>query len=168
MSTIIADSLRVTERDLIIPMSQLGHRVIKEFRNTYTGGEWNPAATYSWVPGMFVDYSPADIFSRIRVSCHIPYASRNAAHAISHWIFYANNVELGRHSISGNHIEDNSVYVWDFSSWGTIIGRIGYQMRSYVNDNNETRVYTTRYWDGTGSQQNCFGQLIVEEYLPGA
>jgi hypothetical protein len=26
-------------------------------------------------------------------------------------------------------------------------------------------MYTTEYWNGSGSNQNCFGQLIIEEIV---
>jgi hypothetical protein len=41
-------------------------------------------------------------------------------------------------------------------------------MRSYADDNHELRMNTTYYWDGGGrSAQNCYSQLIVEEYIGG-
>lgn len=168
MSTLYVDDIIIHDDLTVVPVRELGHRVVKQQRSTYTGGQWNPTTTYNWVPGMNTSFTPVQSFSRIRVTCHIPYAALNAAHAITHWIFYSNNsTEQGRHSVSGNHLEDNSVYVWDFASWGTSSATVGYQMRCYAEDNNELRVYTTRYWDGGGSNQNCFGQLLIEEYLPG-
>lgn len=167
MSTVIVDELYCDPHNAPVPLTELGHRVIKNFRQNYDGGQWNPNNSYNWVPGMFNDYTPLLGTSRIRVWCHIPYVGLNAAHAISHWIFFANGAEIGRHSVSGNHLEDYSVHVWDFASWGTTAGRIGYQMRSYADDNHEVRPYTTRYWDGGGSQQVCRGQFVIEEYLPG-
>lgn len=168
MSTLIVDQLTVDPEQTQVPLTELGHRVIRSYRATYTGGQWNPTTSYQWIPGMFYDYTPLSASSRIRTCCHIPYARNSGqAHAISHWIFYANGVEQGRHSISGNHLEDMSTYIWDFASWGTSVGRIGYQQRSYGDDNHEVRVYTTQYWDGGGSAQNCYGQLVIEEYLPG-
>ena len=132
MSTLIVNELRTDEFSPTIPLIELGYRVIKSFRQTYTSGEWNPDNNYNWVPGMFADYTPESASSRIRVYCSIPAAGRNAAHAISHWIFYANGSEIGRHSRSANHYENNHTYTWDFASWGTSAGRIGYQMRSPV------------------------------------
>ena len=169
MSTLIVDSLSYNAEDAAqeIPLTQLGYRVVRSYRQTYTGGQWNPDNNYNWVPGMFYDYTPLLSNSRIRANCSLSYVGINAAHAISHWIFYANGVERGRHSISGNHLEDNTSHVWDFPSWGTSTGRIGYQSRSYSNDNHEVRAYMTRYWDGGGSNKNCYGQFWIEEYLPG-
>ena len=165
MSTLITNSLQLDSDRPPVPLSELGYRIIKDFRQRHTAGEWNPNDTFNWVPGMFNDYTPLREDSRIRVYCTIPQASRNAAHAIAHWIFFANGVEIGRHNVSGNHYEDNCQYTWDFESWGTTQGRIGYQMRSYANDNNEQRVYSSRYWDGSGSAQNFFGHFQIEEYI---
>jgi hypothetical protein len=167
MSTVIVNELQADEFRPPIPLTELGYRVVKNYRASYTGGAWNPDTNYNWVPGMHFDYTPELSNSRIRVYCTIPYAAVNIAHAISHWIFYANGAEQGRHSVSGNHIEDNSLYTWDFPSWGTTSGRIGYQLRSYTNDSNEVRLFTTRYWDGAGSGQNCRGNFTIEEYLVG-
>jgi hypothetical protein len=167
MSTLITDRILLDPRtDLApTPLTELGYRVVKQTRANYDGGQWNPDTNYNWVPGMFNDYTPLLANSRIRMTLMIPYVGLNAAHGISHWIFYANGVEQGRHGVSGEHVEDQRTYVWDVASWGTSSARIGYQMRAYANDNHEIRPYTTRYWDGGGSQQNCRGQYVIEEYL---
>ena len=168
MSTLIVDQLYCDQHLAPVPLTELGHRVIRNFRQNYDGGQWNPNTAYNWVPGMHTTYTPLLSTSRIRCWVHLSYARNSgAAHAISHWIFYANGVERGRHSISGNHLEDNSVYVWDFASWGTNAATVGYQSRSYGDDNHEVRPHTTQYWDGGGSAQTCRSQFIIEEYLPG-
>jgi hypothetical protein len=168
MSTLVTDFLSFDPNSNAIPLTELGHRVVKEARAQYTGGQWNPDNSYNWIPGMFNDYTPLLTTSRIRMTCMIPYAGNSgSAHRISHWIFYANGVELGRHGVSGEHLQDARTFVWDTASWGTSSGRMGYQMRAYANDNHEVRVYTTEHWDGGGSQQNCYGQYVIQEYLPG-
>jgi hypothetical protein len=167
MSTLQVNTLVANQRQLNLDTSELGYRMIKRVRQLYTGGQWNPDTNFNWVPGMFFDYTPASTGTRVRITCHIPHAGLNAAHVISHWIFYSNGIEQGKHSISGNHYEDAGTYVWEVASWGTFNARVGYQMRSYANDNHETRVYTTRYWDGGGSNQNCYGQLQIEEFFRG-
>ena len=168
MSTVIVDEIYCDPHLAPVPLTQLGHRVIRNYRATYTGGEWDANNSYNWVPGMFYDYTPLSASSRIRCWIHLSYACNvGNAHGISHWIFYANGTEQGRHSISGNHLEDNSVFVWDFASWGTTNGRIGYQARSYSNNSHEVRAHCTRYWDGGGSTQNSYSQIVIEEYLPG-
>lgn len=166
MSTIIVDNIVLGNELQPSSISELNfRRIIKEYRQKYTGGMWNNSTSYVWVPGMYVDYTPASNASRIRVYCQIPYVGINSAHAISHWIFYANGTEQGRHSLSGYHLEDSSNHIWEFASWGTNSGRIGYQQRSYANDNHEVRPYSTRYWDGSGSNQNCYGLFWIEEFL---
>jgi hypothetical protein len=167
MSTIQVNTVVGNHRQEEIPVSELGYRTYKRVRQLYTGGQWNPDTNFNWVPGMYYDYTPISGSTRIRITCHIPHAGLNAAHVISHWIFYTNGAEQGRHNMSGNHYEDAGTYIWEINSWGTSVGRVGYQMRSYSNDGNETRVYTTRYWDGGGSNQNCYGQLSIEEFTVG-
>lgn len=168
MSTLIVNNLIVNDKMDVVPLRELSRRYIKRYAQNYDGGSWNNSTGYNWVPGMHYDYTPASASSRLRVTCHIPVAGVNAAHCISHWIFYANGVEQGRHGLSGYHHEDYSAYVWDIASWGTSSGRVGYQMRVYADDNHEVRPFTTRYWDGGGSGQTCRGQFIIEEYLAGA
>lgn len=167
MSTLITNRILLDPISDVAPtpLTELGYRVVKQARATYDGGQWNPDNNYNWVPGMFNDYTPLLANSRIRMTCMIPFAGNVAAHAISHWIFYANGVEQGRHGVSGEHYEDQRTYAWDVASWGTSSGRIGYQMRAYANDNHEVRPFTTRYWDGVGSTQVCRGQYVIEEYI---
>lgn len=168
MSTVIVDEIYNPSAGRTIPLSELGYQIIANYRANYDGGQWNPTTTYAWVPGVYADYTPLSASSRIRVHCHLSYARNSgSAHGISHWIFYANGIEQGRHSVSGQHLEDNSVYVWDLASWGTSLGRVGYQMRAYADDNHEVRAHTTQYWDGGGSIQTCRSQLIIEEYMVG-
>lgn len=167
MSTLQVNTLVVNQRQINVNVSELGFRTIKRIRQTYSGGQWDPNTTYNWVPGMYYDYTPASSSSRIRITCHIPHAGLNSAHVISHWIFYAAGVEQGRHGVGGQHYEDAGTYIWELASWGASNQRVGYQMRSYQDNNHETRVYTTRYWDGGGSNQNCYGILMIEEFLVG-
>lgn len=166
MGTLRLNALANSTGSTIIPITELSSRVIQRYENTYTSGEWNPDATSTWAPGGFVDFTPRSAQSRISYIWRVPHAWSNASHAISHWRFFVNGIMYYWHSTSGVHIEDGCVLQWDVPSWGTSSGRIGYQIRSYTNDNHEVRLYTTYYWDGTGrSAQNSTGQLIVEEYL---
>jgi plastocyanin len=165
MSKVIVDNLQTTSRIPYIPLSELWYRPLKSVIQTYTSGQWNPDTNYNWVPGMYIDYVPVSSRSRIKASCTIPYVGLNHAAGISHWIFYANGIEIAKHCVAGNHIEDCTTYAYDVGSWGTTSARIGYQMRAYANDNHEVRPYTTRYWDGGASNQVCYGQMIIEEYI---
>jgi hypothetical protein len=165
MGTLIANQLGNTSSTVTVPVRELGARIIQRYENTYTGGEWNPDNNNNWAPGGFVDFTPKRADSRISYIWRIPHAWVAASHAISHWRFFVNGNLYFWHSTSGTHIEDGCVLKWDVPSWGTTSGRIGYQVRSYANDNHEVRLYTTYYWNGTGrSAQNARGQLIVEEY----
>ncbi len=168
MSTLIVDELYCDPHLAPVPLTQLGHRIVKINRQNYDGGQWNPNTTYNWAPGMFMDYTPLRTDTRIRAWLHMSFArTTGSSHCMSHFIFYANGVEQGRHTIAGQHLEGNGVYVWDFASWGTSNGRIGYQSRAYADDNHEVRLHCTNWWDGGGSIQTCRSQMIVEEYLVG-
>ena len=166
MSILRTNTITNTSQTVRVPVKELTSRVIQSYIADYTGGEWNPDGTSNWVPGSFVDFTPKRADSRISYSWRIPHAWVVAAHAISHWRFFVNGNLYFWHSVSGYHIEDGCTLKWDVPSWGASPGRIGYQVRTYANDNHEVRLYTTYYWDGTGrSVQNCRGQLIVEEYV---
>ena len=165
MGILTAKSLQNRTGTINIPVKELTPRIIQRFEQTYTAGEWNPNNTFTWAPGSFRDFTPLRADSRISYIWRVPHTWSNATHAISHWRFYVNGQIYYYHSVSGVHIEDGCTIKWDAPSWGTTSGRIGYQVRSYANDNNETRLYTTYYWNGTGrSAQNARGQLIIEEY----
>lgn len=164
MGTVNVDKIANSAATIIVPVKELTARVVQRYVADYTGGEWNPDNNSTWVPGSYVDFTPKFSDSRISYTWRCPHAWSNAGHAISHWRFYVNGKIMFWNSVSGNHIEDGCVIKWDFPSWGLGQARIGYQVRSYANDNHETRLYRTYYWNGGGSVQNCYGQLIVEEY----
>ena len=163
MSTVRADNLQAVNTDYTIPLSELRQRVIKDYRTTYNSGSWEPTTTYGWAPGLFYDYTPASASSRIRVSIGLGYG-HSSGHSICHCIFYANGVEINRHCISGQSPEHRHTYIFDFASWGTTSGRIGYQMRAY-GTSNQPRVHGTYYWNGAGSNQNVMSHFIIEEYF---
>lgn len=164
MGKLTTNTIANLTNTVAVPVRELSARVIQRYEATYTGGEWNPDNTSNWAPGSFVDFTPRRADSKICYMWRIPHAWVAASHAISHWRFYVNGNLYYYHSVSGTHIEDGCVIKWDVPSWGTTAGRIGYQVRSYSNDNHEVRLYTTYYWDGGGrSAQNARGQLIVEE-----
>lgn len=166
MGTFRTTAIQHPDGTLVVPTYELQRRVVQQFISNYTAGEWNPDNNYAWAPGSYVDITPRRADSRISYIWRVPHAWSNATHVISHWTFYVNGVLYYRHSQSGVHIEDGNVMKWDVPSWGTTSGRIGYQIRSYANDNHECRIYCTYYWNGTGrAAQNCSGQLIVEEYV---
>lgn len=166
MSTVRADNLQAVTSEVTLPLTELRQRVIKDFRSRYTGGSYIPGDAYAWALGMFQDYAPASASSRIRTTISFSYSHENG-HAISHWIFYANGTEIGRHSIAGQSPEHRHTYVWDFASWGTSTGRIGYQVRRY-NGSQQPRIHATHHWDGGGSNQSSLavGEMTIEEYFP--
>lgn len=164
MSTLRVDNLRGITNEALVPLSELRQRWLNSYYASYNSGSWTPSTAYGWAPGLFYDYTPASASSRIRATLNFSYSHANG-HAICHCIFYANGVEQGRHSIAGQSPEHRHSYVWDFASWGTSAGRIGYQMRQY-GSSNQPRIHGTHHWDGGGSNQNAMGEIIIEEYNP--
>ena len=149
---------------ITVPVIELTTRVIQYIRQDYTAGQWNPDNTYNWVPGAFFDFTPKRADSVIQYTMRLP-TSRvvGSVHAIGHWYFFANNIIYYQWEDSLNHGENGNIWTFQVPSWGTSTGRIGLQHRAHSNDSNEFRMYTTEYWNGVGSQQNCFGQLFIEE-----
>jgi len=148
-----------------VPVVELKTRVIQYIRQDYTGGSWNPDNNYNWVPGAFYDFTPRAPDSVIKYTMRLPTCKGSglAAHAIGNWYFYANNIIYYRWEDSLQHAENGNIWEFQVPSWGTATGRIGLQHRAHSNDGNEFRMYTTEYWDGVGSVQNCRGQLFIEE-----
>jgi hypothetical protein len=164
MSTVRVNNIKAGPNTEVIPTIELTQRVVKTFRQTYAGGSWLPTTAYQWLPAGFVDYVPARSDTRIRFSINISYA-HNEGHGISHCIFFANGVEQGRHSISGQSPEHRHLYVWDVASWGITSGRIGYQVRAY-GTSNRGRFHSTFYWNGAASNQAAQSEIVLEEYTP--
>lgn len=164
MSIVRVNNIKDASNQTNVSTAELKRQVIKTFRQTYRSGSWLPTTSFQWAPNCYVDYVPASASSRIRFQIAMSVAFYNA-HAISHCIFYANGVEIGRHSIGGHHNEHRHLYVWDVASWGTVSGRIGYQVRNY-GTSNQNVWHGTGYWDGGGSNQNAQSEIIIEEYLP--
>jgi hypothetical protein len=164
MSTLRVDNLQAGSNEYLLPLTQLRQRRIKFAREVYQFGSWTPSTAYAWMPGGYIDYTPIDAASRIKFTIALAFAHTNG-HAISHNIFYANGVERGRHSISGQSPEHRHTYVWDFASWGTTNARIGYQTRNY-GTSNQARFHSTHHWDGVGSDQLAQSEITLEEYIP--
>lgn len=163
MTTLKVDNIQAQNSGYLLPLTQLAQRTIKEYRQTYQNGSWDPSDAYAWAPGLWVDYQPASASSRIRCTWNIAFAHTNG-HAIAHCIFYSNNsTEQGRHTIAGQSPEHKHAYVWEFDSWGTTRARIGYQIRRY-GGSNIPRFHGTHHWDGSGSNQVSTSQIYIEEY----
>jgi hypothetical protein len=166
MGSLNVDYLQKLGTSTPVPVSELKTRVVQYFQAEYTGGEWNPGTGYSWIPGAFNDFTPKRADSRIKYIMRLPLAWVAAGHAISHFYFIAGGQRYWYWSESGTYIENAKTFEFDVPSWGTTVGRIGLQHRSYAEDNHEVRLYTTYYWNGTGrSVQNARGHLIIEEYV---
>ena len=158
------ETLQNVSQSVTIPVIELTTRVIQYIRQEYTAGEWNPDNTYNWVPGAFFDFTPRRADSVIFYTMRLPVGrAGSSAHAIGNWYFYANNIIYYQWEDSMDHYENGNVWQFQVPSWGTGLGRIGLQHRAHSNEGNEMRMYSTEYWDGVGSRQNCRGQLLIEE-----
>lgn len=165
MSTIRADKIQVGYGQEDIPLEELTCRVVKSEYIIDTPGAFTPGTSYTWITGLFRDYTPLLSNTRIRMNLRFGYAFLDN-HAITHMIFYANGIEQGRHNISGLYIEHRHTYMWEVGSWGAgINARIGYQARAY-STGNECRFHSTRHWDGTGTLQNTTYEIRIDEYIP--
>jgi hypothetical protein len=163
---ISVDKITNTANTITVPILELyNNRYLQRYQSVYTGGSWNPNNSYQWVPGSFVDFTPQRSDSLIQYAWRAPHAWVNASHGIVHLQFYANGRLFKYHSLSGTHLEDGDTYMWEVPSWGTFNARIGCQVRSYAVNNHTLRFYDTNYWNGTGSRQNSYGQLMVDEVL---
>lgn len=150
-----------------ITTSNLQRRVIQRLSYTHRVGWWRANNTYYWVPGAYVDFRPLRGDSRIRFTFTIPVRQYGGGqHTISHWIFYRDEEEYGRHSRSGHHTENSFSTEWEMPSWGAnSYSRVGYKVRSYNEGTHNVHLYLTQYWDGGGNSYSLKGQATVEEYI---
>lgn len=159
------DTITNESNSFNIPTSQFQRRLIQRVSYTHRIGWWRGNNTYYWVPGAYVDFRPMRSDSRIRATFCIPTRDYGSVHMIMHWIFYRDEVEFGRHTRGGHHVENAFATEWDIPSWGEgAYSRIGYKCRSYSEGNHNAHLYLSQYWDGGGNSLNLIGQAIVEEY----
>lgn len=150
---------------VIVPTTEFSTRLIQSVNQVYTAGQWNPNNSYNWVPGAFFDLTPKRADSVITFFMRLPMGHGvGSTHKIQHFNFYANNIIYYTWEEDMTHYENGRDYQWQVPSWGTSTGRIGLQSRSHSDDGNELRLYTTEYWNGVGSNQTSFGQMIIEEW----
>lgn len=148
-----------------LPVWNMQRRIIQRVSYVHRTGWWRASNTYYWVPGAYVDFRPVRSDSRIRLTFSIPTRDYGSAHMITHWIFYVNGTEYGRHSRGGHHVENAFAQEWDIASWGAgQYARAGYKVRSYAEGNHNAHLYHTEYWDGGGAGYEIPGQVTVEEY----
>lgn len=161
------DTIQNEAGTISLPVSFMQRRIIQRVSYTHRVGWWRGNNTYYWVPGAYIDFRPERSDSRIRFTCCIPTRDYGSNHMISHWIFYVNETEYGRHSRAGHHVENAFAQEWDVPSWGEgQYARVGYRFRSYAEGNHNAHLYHTQYWDGGGAGYHIQGQSMIEEYTP--
>jgi hypothetical protein len=169
MSSILrVDTIQNESATFSISASHFRRRTIQRLSYTHRVGWWRSDNTYYWVPGAYVDFRPLRGDSRVKLTFNIPTRQYGTSqHTIQHWIFYRDEVELGRHTRGGHHTENAFSTEWDLASWGAdVYSRVGYKTRAYADGNHNAHLYLTQYWDGTGAGFEIQGQAIVEEYVP--
>jgi len=166
MGSLNIDRLETNDGYVKVLGRELTNRVIQLYRQDWRDGEWNPNTDWNWLPGGYADFTPKRADSRLRYKLRLPMAWVSASHAIAHYEFYANNVLFASFGTSGTHSENAGTYDFEVPSWGTFNSRIGLKTRSYSENSNEFRYYTTYYWNGTGrSAQVANGTLWIEEII---
>ena len=143
-------------------------RIIQRTNYIHRTGWWRANNTYYWIPGAFMDFRPIRGDSRIRASYNIFMRQYGTGqHTITHYIFYVDELEYGRFSRSGHHVENTNTIHYDVPSWGAdAYRRIGFKARSYSEAANNSHLWHTQYWDGASGAYDCPGQMIIEEYVP--
>jgi hypothetical protein len=164
------DTITNEANNISIATFSLQRRIIQRASYTHRVGWWRANNAYYWVPGAYMDFRPMRSDSRIKVTFCNPIRQYGASqHMISHWIFYVDEVEYGRFTKGGHHVENAFATEWDVPSWGEgQYRRVGHKCRSYAEGNHNSHVYLTQYWDGGGADNNIQGQMIVEEYTSAA
>ena len=160
------DTIENISGTISIPATYFKRRILQKLTWTYRQGWWRGDNTYRWIPGCYADFVPLRGDSKIRVSMNIPARNYGSAHSISHWIFYRDNQEIGKHSRGGHHIERADTMEYEIPSWGEgQSSRVGYMMRSYAAGNHNLHLYHSDYWDGAGSDYTLPGQFRIEEFV---
>lgn len=150
-----------------IEVKDFAHRIIQRVSYTHRNGWIRGNNTYYWMPGGYADFRPLRSDSRIRSTWNIPTRTYGSAHMIMHYVFYRDDIEYGRYTRGGHHVENPFSQEWDIPSWGAgQVGRMGYKYRSYAEGNHNAHLFLSEYWDGGGASYNLRGQYTILEYMP--
>jgi len=151
-----------------VPTHYMVSRVIQRETIYYRSGWYRPTNDYYWAPGCWAWFKPLRSDTQIRFSLNVHLRWYSSAHSISHWIFYVDDVEYGRHSRSNHHQEGQGQTEYVVPSWGEgKMSQIGYRVRSYAEGNHNIHMFHTGQWDGAGRNIDVPGCLTVEEYTAG-
>ena len=127
------------------------------------------SSSYSIIAGSQVSYKPPAGAIGVEYKFHFSLAWDSSSHSIQHFRFYVDNTEItdARFTQANRYFENLCTMRWYFRIGGSgndsTIGRfenwnstktINLRSRAYSASNNEvSRIYGTRYWDGASSPQ---------------
>ena len=142
------------------------NNIVKVYHNTYKGGSWQTGTGYSTLPGSNNNFIASRSDTKIRYRFTFAYGWQYNSHSIQHMIFYMNNAEQCRWTIASTHNEGRDTFEWVVNSPGAGVSANPYiQTREYNSNSHQVSFHRTHYWNGTTSQQNCYAQLEITEYL---
>lgn len=160
------DTVQNLATNISIPTGYFKRRILQRVTWQYRQGYWRAENAYYWVPGAYADFVPMRGDSRIKVSMSIHGRLYNYTHMISHWIFYRDRQEIGRHTRGGQHFERSDAMEYEIPSWGEgQSSRVGFMCRSYNANFHNIHIYHTENWDGGGTNITIPGQFRVEEFV---
>jgi len=162
------DSITNEANAFSITTDYFKRRIIQRTSYIHRTGWWRANNAYYWVPGAYMDFRPMRGDTRIRVSYNIHTRQYGPSqHMIMHYIFYVDEVEYGRFTRGGHHVENTNTIQFDVPSWDAYAyARIGFKCRSYSEGSHNAHLWHTQYWDGGGNSYDTPGQMIIEEYVP--
>ena len=127
------------------------------------------SSSYGIIAGSQVSYKPPAGAIGVEYKFHFSLAWDSSSHSIQHFRFYVDNTEItdARFTQSNRYHENIVTFGWYFRIGGSgtdyAIGRFenwnstksfDLRTRAYSASNNEvSRIYGTRYWDGASSPQ---------------
>jgi hypothetical protein len=132
--------------------------------------------TYRDLTGSTIVYTPPAGATRVKYSFDFSSYWDTGAHAINHYKFFIDGVEVvyARHNRSAQYQESRYTFNWTISIGGTANTNTGRQAtwttpktlkmqgRAYGTSANDNNLHGTVYWDGTGSNQFSMPLITIE------
>jgi hypothetical protein len=163
--------------DLVYSKNKIisGKHLINRVEYPYTAGVWNSTTTNTWVPGLYVDYTPLSSTSKIRLYLEFTVGFNAGSGHIGHYMTYI-GADNGLTGATGNYLQSNFTPISGQTSeervsmqipcdsWGAgVEGRMGLYGRSY-GSSWYARFHGSYYWNGGVGQQYCEPIVYIEEW----